>query len=476
MHLVLGRSSDEQRKTIQNESTVDTGVDTRTLASVKLTPSRLPFEMVEVVVKQVDRQSKRSCTLVNRTWASVARRELWKYFSLHESRRIRTFFDLIQSQKRTQEDRSASLGLPKMTAFISDLNLTLYPSDVDVACKVLGHMGSALKTLSLFARGDSGPEDLCQIAAVCPRSVKSLEIYMSSGNGSKILAKDGPEFQKLQQSFRRIHRVQWSGGPNVNLVLASLHEGLRFFGFSGVTIFSQDDLIKVIYHLPRTLVTFDAAGIWGKLGGRDLVLLGSTCPNLKVFQCPMNQPFITNEALEKFLSIVGPTLKFLEVKAFCSQDIQVVARHCRSIKHLQVVFRGGESDAPDFEDLLRNVGPTILSLSFRMNPLASVAARHLVPTIINYDYDDTTIGERDVQELFRQCKKLVGTTGPGIENGREVVQVLIRMMSSGSMSLYGLIYTRTLQMRFFKLANPCNFYSILAFPEKARENLTIRQK
>ncbi|KAJ3087489.1 hypothetical protein HK102_010994 [Quaeritorhiza haematococci] len=393
----------------------------------KIVPT-LPFEIVETILPLVDAETKHSCALVSRMWASVARRELWNNISLHKESRIQKFSDLIQSQPlSTRDGDRAPLRLPKITSLITELHMELDPSTINLCCEILATMGPSLKTLSLSGgRTSYQAEHLCRIADFCPKSVKKLSMGWRIGTGGRInLPEDSTtrgdlELQRLHEFFRQFVDIQWGLELDVDLVLASIHEGLRVFRLGhGLTAMSREDLARIIRLLPPTLVAFDAGGTFVDLCGEGLVLLGKTCPNLKAFRSGNNE-VIRSDHLEEFLSTLGSSLEFFSGNVFCFEDLQVIARHCPPIKHLCLAIAPPWLPPHDFEYLLRNVGANLLTfnVSIKYSRWSTFSiAKALIPMITNScpniqkvrieDQDKTAVDEKDVQQLFSQCKKLL---------------------------------------------------------------------
>ncbi|KAJ3087488.1 hypothetical protein HK102_010993 [Quaeritorhiza haematococci] len=396
--------------------------------SEKTVPT-LPAEIVVLILDLVNRETRRICTRVNRTWATVARPELWKCGKLAGFEALSKFWDLIQFQQRTREAGDlAVVSLPKITSFVTEIILELEPSTIDLGCKVLAHLERSLTTLSLSAQGAFEKGHLCQILNVCPRSVENLRIsWFASGGIQQGDRKDGgnTDFEKLQHLFRQFVDIRWFF-PDPDLILASVHDRLRVFQFSlafGRSL-PREHLTRLIRCLPPTLVGFGA-----ELGGEELVLLGKMCSNLKALEC-RNTDFIRSEHLEEVLSTVGPGLVFLAANVFCSEDLRVIAQHCRSIKHLQVKFRGRllgrlgigvpaglpELTPRHFEDLLRAVGPTISTFSVdiftpmpitkRLVSAIADSCPHITKVFICV-FDDPSLDEGKVGKLFEKCKELL---------------------------------------------------------------------
>ncbi|KAJ3076173.1 hypothetical protein HK102_005475 [Quaeritorhiza haematococci] len=292
------------------------------------------------------------------------------------------------------------------------------PAVVDLYCEVLQYIGPSLKELGLWTDDNMNESYLCQIADACPESLNLKKLSVKWRNSSADSWNSmGFDFGSPPDSGER---SKWTAGF-----------WYRFRGETFGTFGRGSD--QAAREFAADLVAFwgNAEGVTeGRgLSGEEVVLLGKSCPNLKAYRCH-NMEILTNEEMEEFLSTVGRSFEFFSATIYRLQHLHIIARHCRSVKHLHVIFYELHDDEADdelyadeptsipqaFEDLLRNIGSTILTLSLKVFQPRIPIAQRLLPTIRKWcprirklhilDAATTTIKD-DVEQLFKHCKNLV---------------------------------------------------------------------
>ncbi|KAJ3073090.1 hypothetical protein HK102_006109, partial [Quaeritorhiza haematococci] len=281
---------------------------------------------------------------------------------------------------------------------------------------------------------------LCQIGDAYPDSIKNGSLVVRWHCGDLEERGGVPQFEKLQKFFRRFVDIRWYAGGDPYAVLASAHHELRVFMLNLETVTASEwdrtARTRLLSSFSSNLVAFNAlTGGRNRVDGKELVLLGKTCPNLKAVRC-FRGGTVTNEELEDFLSTVGPSLEFFSSTIYSREQLYIIARHCRSIKHLHIISMIGDikNDAlaqmltlRAFEDLIRNVGSTILTLFFGVLGSRISIGQHVLQTIGTYCPHIQQIRIREmggpgpnrgplqlvnendgnVNQLFEHCKKLV---------------------------------------------------------------------
>ncbi|KAJ3078038.1 hypothetical protein HK102_004786, partial [Quaeritorhiza haematococci] len=320
------------QKRIRSESTVD--IEPPSARAQNTTPN-LPCEIVEMIVKLADSESQRVCTQVNLSWANLARREIWKSCLLGYYHNHNRFLELIQAQPSTL--RGGILTFSKIKSFITMFRLEVSTPTIDVQCRILSHLG-CLKKLSVSSLDHVREGYLSRLADVCPKTVTVFSFstdYLGTRVGTRPppeeYAVDGPTFRKLQRFFRQFTDIIWESEVYPDAILAGIHDRLRVLQINWGLGFPQEKFTRIVCRLPPTLVAFDAPG-YRKLGGKELVILANRCPNLKGIFCT-GRGTATNEEWEEFFSKVGPSLEFLATTIDSPQDLHIITRYCRSIKH-----------------------------------------------------------------------------------------------------------------------------------------------